>query len=138
VLLWMMLAAWVSLTYIGPGALGRLLAVGVVGLSCFALAAFVIPLVGPHRRLRDLQQRELARVRAALRLARDAVLAQGAPPFVGGRLADLIAYETRVEAASTWPIESSTLPRFGLYLALGMGSWVGAGLVQHLVETAFR
>lgn len=138
VLLWMMLAAWVSLTYIGPGALGRLLVVGVAGLSCFALAAFVIPLVGPHRRLRDLQQRELARIRAALRLARDAMLAQGAPPFAGGRLADLIAYETRVLAASTWPIESSTLPRFGLYLALGMGSWVGAGLVQHAVETALR
>jgi len=138
VLLWMLLAAWVSLTYIGPGALGGLLAIGVVGLACFALAAFVIPLLGPHRRLRDLQQRELTRVRAALRATRDALLAPYAPPFAGGRLADLVAYENRVLAASTWPIESSTLPRLGLYLALGMGSWVGAGLVQHAVESALR
>ncbi len=138
VLLWMLLAAWVSLTYIGPGSLGGLLTLGVVGLSCFALAAFVIPLLGPHRRLRELQQRELSRVRAALRQTRDAMLAPDAPHFAGGRLADLIAYETRIEGASTWPIEASTLPRFGLYLALGMGSWVGAGLVQHAVETALR
>jgi hypothetical protein len=138
VLLWMMLAAWVSLTYIGPGALGGLLAIGVVGLAVFALAAFVIPLLGPHRRLRDLQQREIVRVRAALRQTRDALLAPDAPPFAGGRLADLLAYEGRVESASTWPIEASTLPRLGLYLALGMGSWVGAGLVQHAVETALR
>jgi hypothetical protein len=138
VLLWMMLAMWVSLTYIGPGALGGLLTLGVVGLACFALAAFVIPLIGPHQRLRELQQRELERVRTALRATRDALLAPDAPPFAGGRLADLIAYETRVEAASTWPIEASTLPRFSLYLALGLGSWIGAGLVQHAVESALR
>lgn len=138
VLLWMLLAAWLSLTYVGPGwAIGTLMALGLTTVAAFACAAFVLPLLGPHRRLREAKQRELARVRVALRSARDAALApgSGAAP---GRLADLVAYETRVADAAEWPIETSTLLRFALYLALGLGSWIGAGLVQHAVEQALR
>jgi len=139
VLLWMLLAVWVSLTYIGPGwAVGPLMALGLATLTSFALAAFLLPLLGPHARLRAAKQAERARVRAAIRVARDRVLARDAGELGGGRLGDLVAYEARVDAASEWPIETSTLLRFAFYLALGLGSWVGAGLVQHFVETALR
>jgi hypothetical protein len=134
VLLWMLLAAWVSLTYVGPGwAVGSLLALGLATLAGFAVTAFLLPLLGPHRRLRDAKRAELARVRSALLAARDAALCGdgAAPP---GRLADLIAYEARVADASEWPLEASTVLRFALYLMLGLGSWIGAGLVQHLLE----
>lgn len=137
VLLWMLLAAWISLTFIGADwALPALMALGITTLGAFALAAFLTPLLGPHRRLRALRREELARVRAALREAREHALA--APPAAsqGGRLADLLAWEARVSAVSAWPIEASTLVRFGLYLALGLGSWIGAGLVQHWIERA--
>ena len=139
VLLWMLLAVWVSLTYVGPGwVIGPLMVLGLTTITSFALAAFLIPLLGPHARLRAAKQAELARVRAAIRLARDRVLARDAGEPGGGRLGDLLAYEARVDAASEWPIETSTLLRFAFYLALGLGSWVGAGLVQHFVETALR
>jgi hypothetical protein len=138
VLLWMLLAAWLALTYVGPGwAIGTLMALGLTTVAAFACASFVLPLLGPHARLRAAKDAELVRARAALRVARDAALGParaGAP----GRLADLVAYERRVADAGEWPIESSTLLRFGLYLALGLGSWVGAGLVQHLLERALR
>lgn len=139
VLLWMLLAVWVALTYIGPGwAIGSLMALGLATLASFAIAAFVLPLLGPHARLRAAKQTEVARVRAAIRDTRDSVLARGPRDLDGGRLGDLIAYETRVDDASEWPIETSTLLRFGFYLALGLGSWIGAGLVQHALETALR
>lgn len=138
VLLWMLLAAWLALTYVGPGwAIGTLMALGLTTVAAFACAAFVLPLLGPHAQLRAAKQAELARVRAAIRVARDAALAPDSPE-PPGRLADLVAYEARVAQADEWPIETSTLLRFGLYLALGLGSWVGAGLVQHAVEQALR
>ena len=137
VLLWMLLAAWDSLTYVGPGwALTELLSLGLVTLAAFGFAAFVLPLLGPHRRLSEAKARELVRVRGALVPVRERALAADSREVAGGRLADLVAYEARVEGASTWPLEASTLARFGLYLALGLGSWVGAGLVQHFLERA--
>jgi hypothetical protein len=102
---------------------------GLTTITSFALAAFLLPLLGPHARLRAAKQAELAR---------DRVLARDAGEVGGGRLGDLLAYEARVDAASEWPIETSTLLRFAFYLALGLGSWVGAGLVQHFLETALR
>jgi hypothetical protein len=137
VLLWMLLAAWDSLTYVGPGwAVGGLLTLGLVTLAGFAFAAFLLPLRGPPPRLREAKARELARVRGTLAAVREHVLAADPRGLAGGRLADLVAYEARVDGASTWPLEASTLARFGLYLALGLGSWVGAGLVQHFLERA--
>jgi hypothetical protein len=137
VALWMLLAAWISLTWVGPGwAVPFLMALGVISLAAFAVAAFLLPLLGPHRRLQAAKRAELARVRSALAPARDAVLRAGPLERTGGRLADLVAYEARVAAADEWPIEGGTWLRFALFLALGLGSWVGAGLVQHLIELA--
>jgi len=136
VFLWMLFAAWLSLNYVGPGwAIGPLMALGLATVAAFACASFALPLLGPHRRLRAAKAHELALVRAAIRVARDRALGPDAkePP---GRLADLVAYERRVADAGEWPIESSTLLRFALYLALGLGSWIGAGLVQWVVERA--
>jgi hypothetical protein len=136
VLLWMLLAAWLALTYVGPGwAIGPLMALGLTTVAAFACASFALPLLGPHARIRSAKQAELATLRPAIRAAREALLAPGGAPRPG-HLADLVAYERRIAEAEEWPIEASTLLRFGLYLALGLGSWLGAGVVQHLLEQA--
>jgi hypothetical protein len=125
VLLWMLLTAFVSLTYLALGG--------------FAVTAFLLPLAGAHRRIRDLKRAELARVRAAIREARDHALAPGSGgPTTGGRLADLVSYEARIAAVAAWPIDASMLLRFGLYLAIGFGSWIGAALVERALETALQ
>jgi hypothetical protein len=52
-----------------------------------------------------------------------------------GHLADLVAYEARVASISTWPFDLSTLVRFAaLYVALGLGSWLGAAVVERFVD----
>ena len=55
---------------------------------------------------------------------------------IDGRLSDLIVYETRIESVSTWPVDSSGVLRFGLYVVGGLGAWVGAALMERLLSAA--
>ena len=136
---WMLLAAFLSLHYAGRGWAGRLLPLGLLVLAVFAVAAFTLPLLGAHRSIRARKENELFRVRAAIRDARERALApDAAERLSGGRLADLVAYEGRVSAAPEWPLDASTLVRLALYLILGLGSWVGAALVEWLVDAVLR
>jgi hypothetical protein len=135
VLLWMLLAAFLSLTYLGEGWASDLMVLALVWLLAFALAAFVLPLTGIRRRVRERKHDELGRVRAVLAEARGPALA-GAEGVAPGRLADLLAWEARVEAVHEWPIDAPMLLRLALYLAIGLGSWVGAAFVERALETA--
>jgi hypothetical protein len=135
VLLWMLLAAFLSLSYLGEGWASDMMWVALAGLGAFALAAFGLPLLGAHRRVQDLKRDELARVRGAIADAREQALGPGPHPS-GGRLGDLVAYETRLAAVPEWPIDAGTLLRLGLYLAFGLGSWVGAAVVERALDTA--
>jgi hypothetical protein len=135
VFLWMLLAAFLSLTYLGEGWASDLMVLALAWLLVFALAAFVLPLTGIRRRVRERKLQELARVRAAIAEARVRTVS-GADGAGGGRLADLLAWEARVEAVHEWPIDASTLLRLGLYLLIGLGSWVGAAFVERMLETA--
>ncbi len=49
-------------------------------------------------------------------------------------MADIVAYEARVASIATWPFDLSTLVRFALYVALGLGSWLGAAVVERLLS----
>jgi hypothetical protein len=128
---WMLLAAFFSVLYAGSGWAGSLLPLALAILATFAAAAFLLPMVGAHRRLHAAKAVELARVRPAIQMAREKAL--GAPDAQGGALADLIAWEQRVLAVREWPIGASTLARFALYVSIGLGSWVGAALVEEIM-----
>jgi hypothetical protein len=134
VLLWMLLAAFLSLSYLGEGWASDMMWVALAGLGAFALTAFLLPLMGAHRRLRTLKQEELARVRVAIADARDETLGPGPHPG-GGRLADLLGYESRVQTVAEWPIDAGTLLRLALYMAIGLGSWLGAAVVERALDT---
>jgi hypothetical protein len=49
------------------------------------------------------------------------------------RLSDLIVYRGLIESLSSWPIDLTTLLRFGLYLFVGLGSWLGAAFVERML-----
>jgi hypothetical protein len=136
VMLWMLLTAFLSLTYLGEGWTGHSLGVALAVLGSFAVAAFFTPLLGAHRRVRQLKAAELARLGAAIADARARTFAQPSTDLAGGRLADLVAYEGRIAAVREWPIDGSTWLRLALYFAIGFGSWVGAALVERVLDTA--
>jgi hypothetical protein len=134
VLLWVVLSVLISLLFLAPWASEP--AEGFLALT-FALAAalLLLPAWGVHRRILAAKQAELARIREVIRAGRQALLESGAarvtPP---GRMADAVAYEARVASIPTWPFDVSTLLRFAFYVALGLGSWLGAAAVERLLD----
>jgi hypothetical protein len=114
-----------------------LLVVPAVTVLCAAVgsAALLLPTRGVRRRLAEAKERELAAVHAELRgddAAQDASLLAGRLERPG--VADLVAWARYVEDLSTSPFTQATRLRFGLYLALPLGSWLGGALVDWLLE----
>jgi hypothetical protein len=134
VLLWVVLSVFLSLLFLAPWSSDPALAfLGLVFL--LAAALLLLPAWGVHRRILAAKQSELARVREVVRSERQSLLepaaAASTPP---GRMADIVAYEARIASIATWPFDLSTLVRFALYVALGLGSWLGAAMVERLVS----
>jgi hypothetical protein len=133
VLVWVIGASLTSILFAGGWASATLpQLVGTIVLM--ALVAFALPLLGVHRRIRAAKREELAKIHAAARAERDALLAGGA----GARLPALLALRRQVVEVREWPVDLSTLFRLLLYLAIGLGSWVGAALVDVGIETLLR
>ncbi|MDX1650328.1 MAG: hypothetical protein R3263_10790 [Myxococcota bacterium] len=110
------------------------LVVGAVTVAA-ASAGLLLPLRGVHRRLREAKHAELVRVDAAIRgdagALRHSPIAARAPAL---GLADLVAWRQLVAAAREWPFDASSLGRFAFYLAIPLGSWSGAALVERLID----
>ena len=106
-----------SLRYLGLMSLLLLVAAGV---------ALAIPTWGARQALRSAKVAELDRVRQQIRAARHA--------RDDARLPGLLAWETRIESASEWPLDASSLRRSGLYVLIPVLSWVGGALVERVVD----
>jgi hypothetical protein len=138
VLLWMSLVAFYSLLFVGGWAADPATWV-LIGIAVFAFTAFLLPMLGAHRRLRAVKRAESKRVRAAVAALQPKLLTPGSRgELARGHVADLIAWESRVESLREWPLSTPTVLRFALYVSLGLGSWVGAALVERLLESSLR
>ena len=132
-LLWLLLISLLSLNSLDLAWFSATAALALVG----GTAALVLPVRGVHLRLRKLKQAELERVHAAMRGDPEPL----AGSLLGRRaaslgLSDLLAYRRFVESVREWPFDSPTLLRFGLYLAIPVGSWLGGAFVERLLEIA--
>jgi hypothetical protein len=95
----------------------------------------MLPVSGVHQRLLEAKGAELSRIDASLRVEAEANLKQTSEAQ-GARLSNLIAYRGLVEAANTWPFDLGVWLRFAVYVALGLGSWLGGALVDRLIDRA--
>lgn len=105
---------------------------GVVGV-----AALLLPVQGVRSRIRLAKQREIERIIGALR--GDGTALAGSPiraRSAGLSVADLLAYRRYVESVREWPFDTVTIVRFGLYLVIPLGSWLGGALVERLLGAA--
>ena len=101
-----------------------------------AVAGLLLPVRGVRRRVRLEKQREIEWCRNALRehrASRDAGADQRA-----GRLADVLAYRDHVEAVREWPFDTAAWLRFGLYLLIPVGSWLGGALVERVIDALLK
>ena len=105
-------------------------------LLVVVVATVVLPARGLRTRLASEKRERLARIRDPIRTRGDALL-EGRVDREAA-LADLIAYEQRLESAGTWAYDTSTLLRAGFYSLIGAGSWIGAALVERAVDLLVR
>jgi hypothetical protein len=94
-----------------------------------AAAALLLPLRGARHAIQAAKRTELDWCNAELRRAR------ASDPE---KLGDLAAWRSLVDAVPEWPLDAPTLRRFGLYLAIPLGSWLGGALVDQLVDNVLR
>ncbi len=117
------------------GALGAS-ALVVLATVLVAVISLFFPVRGLHHRIREAKRRELELVNERVRRERARILGSEGPDAeaAAGTLPGLLAYKQFVESVSEWPIDTSTLLRFGLYLGLPIGSWLGGALVERLLD----
>lgn len=100
----------------------------LVGASVFAL---LLPTRGIHLRLKALKEAELKHVRRAIASRRDP---ETRTVDDAQQLRADLAIERRLMEISEWPFDAGSYGRVALYVFLGFGSWVGAALVERLLE----
>lgn len=110
------------------------LALSATGIAV-ATTAFLLPVRGVRRRIVEEKQAELGRVRRAIRgdggALRESPLAAWREQMA---VADLLAYEARIEAVREWPFDVPTLARLLAFVLLPIGSWLGGALVEQIVS----
>lgn len=136
VLLFMLFSVLLSFNYFAPWP-GDLAWGTIIGLSVVAGIVLLLPVRGVHARMLQTKQEALREVNAAIRAESGHVLR--AAPGQGSsdaRLGNLVAYRGLLDSASTWPFDTAAYLRFGLYVSLGLGSWLGGALVERALDLA--
>jgi hypothetical protein len=136
-LVWILCVSILSLHF-AVGSAANIVPKGLVALLGVAAAALLLPVWGVHRRLAEKKRAELDRLCAQIGSAQAQLLesAADAPTDVATRLATLLTLKQHVEAAREWPFDVPTLARFALYIAIGLGSWLGGALVERMLDVA--
>ncbi len=133
VLLWMGLSALFALMFLAPFGHGAV-ALALAVTAAVSGPALLGPALGVHHRLEEARDAELARTRERIAARLQGRSAPADPERLD--LGELLAWEARVERAGTWPFDASIRVRFALYVALGLGSWLGAALVERALGAA--
>ncbi len=102
---------------------------GMIGTSTVLLFLFVAPVWPIHRAIRTAKQAELARLQNEINEVRrqraDADYAMLNP---------LLAFRREIAGTPDWPFDLGIMARFGLYLVVVPLTWIGAALIENLVD----
>ena len=104
----------------------------LVLLVAATVLALLLPTWGIHLRLKASKQSELNQIRKAIALRRDP---DTRSVDDAQQLRADLALERRLMEISEWPFDAGSYGRVVLYIMLGLGSWVGAALVERLLES---
>ncbi|MGX1197954.1 hypothetical protein [Parvibaculum sp. MBR-TMA-1.3b-4.2] len=108
-----------------------------IGLMLSAALVFGLPMWRMHVAIDRAKSKELNGLRNDIARSADA-FRQEESGETASRLAAQIALEQRLERVREWPLDVSTVVRFGLYLALPLGSWFGGALVEKALDVLTR
>jgi len=104
----------------------------LVLLVAATVLALLLPTWGIHVRLKASKESELNQIRKAIALRRDP---DTRSVDDAQQLRADLALERRLMEISEWPFDAGSYGRVVLYIMIGLGSWVGAALVERLLES---
>ena len=107
---------------------------GLIGTSVALLYLFFAAVWPLHQRLRAAKRTELTRLAGELRVVRSA----SQDPAIDSALGSLLVYRREIASAPEWPFDISIVARFGLYLIIVPLTWIGAALIENLVDLFIR
>jgi hypothetical protein len=105
---------------------------GLIGTTVPLLYLFFAPILPIHVALRTEKQRELGRVQEEINARRRAGSGEGAS--ASEAMAPLLIYRREVAGSPEWPIDLGLLARLGLYLIIVPLTWIGAALIELIVD----
>jgi hypothetical protein len=106
------------------------------GIVAVAFATLFTPLIGMHKKIVDVKNRELNEVRTLIVELKSQLMGDASiGTDVAQRLTGIIAYEARLEKTPEWPIDLPTIGKFSLYMGIPVFSWVGGALVERVVDS---
>ena len=108
---------------------------GFMGTVIPMVPLFFLPIWSTHKRLKHAKRLELEAIREQLEAARDGGNAPLTEPDKMTRLNGLLAYRREINGVSEWPFDLGAMSRLGLYLIIPPLTWIGAALIENLVET---
>ena len=146
VVIWMLALMIFSLFFFAPVRAGSNI-LTVAYCLLFAGVVFLLSVLGVRHSIMTAKARELARLSRAIHQERERLLPGDAvdpmhstttQPIQDTRLVNLVAYRDMIEGAREWPFGASTWARLLLFMALGVGSWVGGAVVERILSTALE
>ena len=133
-LLWFLGTSLASLLLVDTDSPMLVISILVV-TTAIAVASLLTPSRGVHERMREAKQQELGWLR--VEIARASAALRGGDAAGAAQLPALLAWEERVASAPDWPFDAGTVARFGLFLLVPIGSWLGSALAERIVERWF-
>jgi hypothetical protein len=98
---------------------------GLIFGTISASILFYLPVSGVHDGIREAKARRLEEIQSLIGAIDQSNVAS---------LESLIAHRERILHLSAWPLDLSILSRVGFYLIIPPLAWVGAALVETLVQ----
>ena len=101
---------------------------GLVPTTAALVYLFVAPVWPLHKRLKHAKQAQLAVVQQQINQI------SSAPVRDMSDLATLLTFRREVASVAEWPLDISVLARFSLYLVIVPLTWIGAALIENVVD----
>ena len=98
-----------------------------------ATFVFAAPMWRVHVLIDKAKNTELKKLRRDI-VAKHIEFENSESAEIAARLSALLALEHHLERVREWPLDLSTIVRFGFYLALPLGSWLGGALVERALN----
>ena len=106
---------------------------GIIATTIPMILIFVLPIWPVHKLVVARKRAELDRIsREISQLSQP----DGSDPRTYTALNPLLVYRQEIATVSEWPFDTSVISRLALYLIIPPLTWVGAALIEILIDTA--